>query len=145
LFYVLSNNEKQIRNFVASHWPKLYNSIIDENNFIKIINVKEKGALITLNLSDILFFNSSGNYIEIHHISKKYLIRQTLSSLLLKLDPQTFLRVHRFSVVNVNFIENVTYIKNGEYQIFLKDTSKITSSRNFKEDIKNKLKLKEIH
>lgn len=145
ILYALSNNEKKIRNFIAAHWPSLYQSIVDEKNYIKIINVKEKGTVLALDLSDILWFNSSGNYIEIHHTTKKYLIRQTFANLLLQLDPQTFIRVHRSSIVNIDFIEKIDYIKNGEYRITLKDSSKITSSRNFKDDIKNKLKLKDTY
>lgn len=145
LLYILSNNEKQIRNFVASHWPKLYQSIIDKKNHIKIINIKEKGTILALDINDIMWFNSSGNYIEIHHTTKKYLIRKTFATLLLQLDPQTFIRVHRSSIVNIDFIEKIDYIKNGEYRITLKDNLTITSSRNFKEDIKNKLKLKDIY
>jgi len=142
--YIVSNNEKQIRNFISSHWPRFYDFIIDKKGLIQIIKIKEKGTMVSLNVSEIMWFNSSGNYIEIHHLKKTYLIRQTMSSLILQLDSQIFLRVHRSYIININFIEQIDYIKNGEYKIILKDNSEITSSRNFKEDIQIKLKLKNI-
>ncbi|MGZ0014924.1 LytR/AlgR family response regulator transcription factor [Yeosuana sp. AK3] len=142
--YVISNNEKKIRSFIASHWPKFYDFIIDKKGLIQIIKIKEKGTIVSLNVDDIVWFSSSGNYIKIHHLRKTYLLRQTMASLLSQLDSQMFLRVHRSSIINIDFIEQINYMKNGEYKIILKDNSEITSSRNFKEGIRNKLKLEDI-
>jgi hypothetical protein len=144
LFYVISSNEVHIRNFIASYWPKLYKLIVDQKDVIQVITIKEKGTMISLDVNKIMYFESSGNYIEIHNEDKTYLLRQTMSRLLTELDPITFIRVHRSYILNINFIEHVSYIKNSEYRINLNDSTQITSSRNYKLNIKSLLKLKRI-
>ncbi|WP_340077836.1 LytTR family DNA-binding domain-containing protein [Leptobacterium sp. I13] len=144
LFHFTSNNEAQIRNFIASHWPKLYALITKDEKTIQVINIKDKGIDVSINVHEIIWFESAGNYMKLHMNERIYVLRQTMTSLYSSLNTDEFIRVHRSYIVNVNYVEKVDYMKSGMYRILLKDKNEIITSRNYKEDIAEKLKLKDL-
>ncbi|WP_248574855.1 LytTR family transcriptional regulator DNA-binding domain-containing protein [Flavobacterium sp. H122] len=67
---------------------------------------KEAGKEIRINTVDILFVKSSGNYIDIHTIQKKYTVREKISDFINEIsDPLEFLRVHRSYIVRIDKVE----------------------------------------
>lgn len=142
MFYGVANNEMQLRSLLGTHWPQLYDRITNSENYYKVIFLKDKGTTIAVNLQKVIWFESAGNYVQIHMKEKKYMHRLTMSKLCDKLDPNRFLRVHRSSIINLSYVHQVDYTKNGEYCISLINNVQINSSRNFREGIVQKLKLK---
>ena len=53
-----------------------------------------------------------------------------------KLDPNTFLRVHRSSIVNLQYVKEVRPEVDGEYGVFLLNGQKISMSRSYRSRIK---------
>ncbi len=66
--------------------------------------VKEGSKLIKVNLEEIRYFKSEGNYISIFMDDRKILTLMTLKELELKL-PSYFQKVHRSYIVNLNRID----------------------------------------
>lgn len=70
---------------------------------------KNGHELVTLNYSEIQYFKSDGNYIDIHTKENKYSIRQTLGNLINQIpEAANFIRVHKSYVVNKNLISKKT-------------------------------------
>ncbi len=70
--------------------------------------VKSEHKVIRVNLNDILFLESLGDYVAFQTNSHKILTLENLKDLALRL-PQSFVRVHRSFIVNldkIDFIEN---------------------------------------
>lgn len=68
--------------------------------------VRCNGKDIKINSSDVLFVQASGNYIELHTLNGKYLIREKISNFIeLTPDPIEYIRVSRSCVVRIDKIQ----------------------------------------
>ncbi|MES2177856.1 MAG: LytTR family DNA-binding domain-containing protein [Gemmatimonadota bacterium] len=64
--------------------------------------VRSGGGIIPVAVSDIVWFESSGDYVEAHTDRHKYLLHLALNRLEARLDPLKFVRIHRTHIVNLN-------------------------------------------
>lgn len=79
--------------------------------------LKDKGALIKIVLSDVLYFEALGDYVKIHTKEKKYAMRITMKNIETKLDFNDFVRVHRSYIVALSHVDKIkdhTVIIGGE-------------------------------
>ncbi len=97
--------------------------------------IRHNGALVKVNLADILYAEASDNYCYIHTTCGRYLLSQTLKSIEEKLDKERFMRVHRSYLVNLNAIE----IINDDHLII--NDSHITISRACKHELMTRISL----
>ncbi|MCP4272936.1 MAG: response regulator transcription factor [Gammaproteobacteria bacterium] len=94
---------------------------------------------LVLEMSDIQYIESAGNYACVHYQDQVIIIRQTLKKLLTQLDDKMFTQIHRSILVN---IEQITVIKphiNGEYVLNLLNGERLKVSRTFKQNIQGLL------
>lgn len=71
---------------------------------VKFLQVKDNGSTVRIQHTDILYIESSGNYINIHTKTEKILSRQSLEWAQEQLPEHQFLRVHRSFIVNTAVI-----------------------------------------
>jgi two-component system LytT family response regulator len=98
---------------------------------------KSKGRIIFLPVSEICWIGAEENYVRICTQSETHLLRETMSRLEEKLDPSTFLRVHRSSIVNLQYVKEVRPEVDGEYGVLLHNGQKIAMSRSYRSRIKS--------
>jgi DNA-binding LytR/AlgR family response regulator len=67
--------------------------------------IKDGYSTHVININEIVYIESEGNYINIFTSSKKYLSRQNMESILLDIDSNDFLKIHRSFVVNLNKVK----------------------------------------
>ncbi|SHF27071.1 LytR/AlgR family response regulator transcription factor [Pedobacter caeni] len=87
-------------------------------------------------VEEILYISSCAPYIAIRTQQKKHLHGESLKSMMDKLDPQQFIRIHKSTIVNVNHIRSYKSRLNGDYDILLKNEEEIRLSRNYASDFK---------
>ena len=92
-----------------------------------------------VDVDDIYWFESAGNYVHLHTKDKKHLIRQTLKNLESRLDPHRFVRVHRGAIVNLSQVKEILEKEYGDAIIALKNGARIPASRTHRQDIKRLL------
>lgn len=97
------------------------------------ILVKSSGRYFFLKTTDIDWIESSGNYVRIHSGGNNYLIRETMINMEKKLDSDTFFRIHRSTIINVNKVKELEQWFHGDYQVIMYNEEKLTMSRNYKE------------
>ncbi|HEY2040188.1 MAG TPA: LytTR family DNA-binding domain-containing protein [Edaphobacter sp.] len=98
---------------------------------------KSKGRILFLPVSEICWIGAEENYVRICTQSETHLLRETMTHLEEKLDPNTFLRVHRSSIVNLQYVKEVRPEVDGEYGVHLLNGQKIAMSRTYRSKIKN--------
>ncbi|RZU41929.1 LytR/AlgR family response regulator transcription factor [Edaphobacter modestus] len=98
---------------------------------------KSKGRILFLPVSEICWIGAEENYVRICTNSETHLLRETMTHLEEKLDPNTFLRVHRSSIVNLQYVKEVRPEVDGEYGVHLLNGQKISMSRTYRSRIKN--------
>ena len=106
--------------------------LLKESFFIKVGDRLEK-----IHISDIAHISVEDKYLNIYTEKKMYLARLALHNIMEKLPEDTFFRVHRNTIINVNFIENI-YPKDSQIEILGK---KILYSSRYGETLMRKLNL----
>ncbi|MEE4192789.1 MAG: LytTR family DNA-binding domain-containing protein [Halieaceae bacterium] len=100
------------------------------------IAVKEADQIIMLDTAEIDWIDAAGDYMCLHVKGTTHIMRSTLKSLMEKLAPDTFRRIHRSTIVNVDRIEQVTPQPRGEYLLDLDCGERLKVSRNYRDSIK---------
>lgn len=95
--------------------------------------IKGGGRIVFLNVSEIDWIEAADNYVRLHTSRESHLMRETLSNLEKRLDPIRFARVHRSTIINVQRIKELHPLFRGEYEIVLKDGTRVSSGRNYRD------------
>ena len=105
----------------------------------KMLPLKSSGKISFVEMDDIQYVTGSGYYIEIFTSDKKYLLRETLTSILTKLDQEQFIRIHRSSIINLQFLNEVIYGSGGEIEVQMKNGELLRLSKSYRDDFFQKL------
>ncbi|MBX2878007.1 MAG: response regulator [Saprospiraceae bacterium] len=108
-------------------------------NRSKMLPLKSSGKISFVDMDDIQYITGSGYYIEIFTTDKKYLLRETLTSILTKLDLEQFIRIHRSSIINLQFLNEVIYGGAGEIEVQMKNGELLRLSKSYRDDFFQKL------
>ena len=100
--------------------------------FVKIGSVLHK-----LDLREILWISSKGNYITINTKSKGHIVKMSLRKVLQFLPLEFFVQVHRSYIVQKSYI---TRIDMGLNEVYIEQTP-VPLGRKFKENLLEQLKL----
>lgn len=103
------------------------------------IVVKSDGEIVCLKPNEIDWAESAGNYVCLHVGNVTHILRETITALENRLGARQFLRVHRSTLVNVDRIKTLKPSLYGDYSILLRDGTKLTLSRGFRETVLRRL------
>lgn len=103
------------------------------------IVIKADGEIVCLKPQEIDWAESAGNYVCLHVGAATHILRETITALENRLGPRQFLRVHRSTLVNVDRIKTLRPSLYGDYAILLRDGTKLTLSRGFRESVLRRL------
>lgn len=101
--------------------------------------VKSGGRIHFIRMADIDWCEAAGNYVRMHVAHQEYLVRDTMSHLESQLDGQQFMRIHRSTIVNVDRIQEMQSSFNGEYVVLLRNGTRLTLSRGYRDAIQGRL------
>jgi two-component system LytT family response regulator len=103
------------------------------------IAIKSSGKVIFLKTSEVNWVEAADNYVNLHVGSESHLHRETMSALEEILDPSRFMRISRSTMVNVDCIKELQPLFHGEYSVILKDGTRLTLSRGYREKLQQLL------
>ncbi|WP_299766860.1 two-component regulator propeller domain-containing protein [uncultured Dokdonia sp.] len=107
-------------------------SIKKKDNKTTVVTIKHDGKSIKVKSSDIGYFKSSRNYIEVYTKSKKYLIRKKIDDFYDELpDTIEYIKVHRSYYVRIDKVNQ----KNGQKEVTVFNTT-IPVSKTYNENLK---------
>jgi two-component system LytT family response regulator len=95
--------------------------------------VKTGTHAVLLQISRIEWLAAEGDYVRIHAARESYLTRQTMNRIEAQLGVARFVRVHRSTIVNVEFIRQIHSLPGGDHAITLRDGTQVTLSRGYRE------------
>jgi len=102
---------------------------------ISRMTVKSAGRTVILATDEIDYVESAGNYLRLKVGKETHLIRESLSRLEEKLDPEKFVRIHRSTIVNVDRVREMHPLFNGDQAITLHDGTRLVMSRTYREKL----------
>jgi two-component system LytT family response regulator len=115
--------------------PEINNGLGNVNTgtgvpYLKRLVFKTRGKILFLPALDIRWIASEENYVRIHTGKETHLLRETMTNLEKRLDPEIFLRVHRSSIVNLEYVEEVRSAPDGD--VLLVNGERIPMSRSYR-------------
>lgn len=105
----------------------------------KSLPIKLAGRIYFIAIPDIQYIVASGYYIEIFTSNKKHLLRETLTNIMNKLDGDNFLRIHRSTIINTLFLEEINSLGLGDVEVVMKNKRVFKVSKSYKEGLFDKL------
>jgi two-component system LytT family response regulator len=107
--------------------------------YLERIPVEMRGKVRVVPVSEIDFIIASGPYAELYSGDRKYVIREAMQTLEEKLDPATFIRIHRSVIVRLDLVETLHKGAGGDYEVQLKSGRRLRVSRSRLEALEKKL------
>ena len=92
---------------------------------------KSRGRILFLPVSDIRWIGAEENYVRICTKTETHLLRQTMTDLEEKLDPEMFARVHRSAIVNLQYVKEVRTESRRDFSVLLINGQRIPMSRSY--------------
>jgi two-component system, LytTR family, response regulator len=102
--------------------------------------VRHQGRILLVRVDDIDWIEAASNYVQIHVRGKSFTLRETMGRLEERLDPAEFLRIHRSLIVRIDRIREMEPLLQGDYLIVLADGTRLTSSRSYRQRIRDLLR-----
>jgi two-component system LytT family response regulator len=118
---------------LAAQLRGLIADVHGRSRFAHRLMVSSHGTVSFVKTDEIAWIEGAANYVKLHVGRDIHTLRETLDGLLARLDPATFVRVHRSSVVNVDHIRRLYHWSHGDYMIELKDGGEVRMSRRYRE------------
>jgi two-component system LytT family response regulator len=91
--------------------------------------VKDGAKEILLPVEHIEWIEAAEYYSCLHANGRRFMLRETITSLTARLDPEQFVRIHRSSLVNLNQIREIYREGQGEGSVVLLDGRKLRMSK----------------
>jgi two-component system LytT family response regulator len=101
--------------------------------------VKSTGRVVFVRVEEIDWVEAADNYVELHVGTESHLHRETMSALEELLPPQKFMRISRSTIVNVDRIKELQPLFHGEYAVILRNGTRLTLSRGYREKLQQLL------
>lgn len=101
------------------------------DHFLTTLLVADGKMKTSIRAIDIMFISANPPYLNIHHQTKRYLLKETLKSMSEKLDNRLFVRIHKSTLVNISLVQSYRSRQNGDYDVVLLDGTTLRLSRNF--------------
>lgn len=121
---------------IKENLRKLLEEVKPEPQFLKRVPVKSANGTTFVPAEEIDWISAAGHYIELHIGNETHLIREKLSVIETKLDPQIFMRIHRSTIVNLERIKSLHPMFNGDQLVILKNGRELNLSRNYYDKLK---------
>ncbi len=102
----------------------------------KFVSATHLGKVYPLQVDEIIWAKSEGNYVRIFTKERFYMKRATLSELESTLNSRDILRIHKSHLVNINAITHFESSSHSDLMITLESGEQIKCSRNFSDQLK---------
>ena len=137
VIFVTAFDQYAVKAFEADALDYLVKPVRDER-FVKVIEkmrnrlntkispvekqlfVKDGNKCHLIRLSDIFLIESMDNYARLYFNDKTTYLKRSLNQLETTLDAETFFRINRSQIVNINYIQHIHHLPKGKLSITLK-------------------------
>jgi DNA-binding LytR/AlgR family response regulator len=101
------------------------------------IAIKTRGKILLIHPGDILAVEAEGNYVLLRRPTESYLLRESISTMVEKLQAYGFIRIHRSVLVNASSVEEIHPGTSGEYVLRIAGGREYMVSRTYKNNLKS--------
>jgi two-component system LytT family response regulator len=117
----------------------LVNKVKEESGPIDRIFVKTGSRIDVIPVSEIIRIDAQDDYAEIITAKKSYLKKETMNYLEKNLPQSNFIRIHRSSIINTDYMDKIEKYGKESYLVVLKDGSRVNVSKSRIKALRNTL------
>jgi two-component system LytT family response regulator len=93
--------------------------VADAGQYLEQLSVKSVGRIECVRLADVRWIEASGNYVMLHQAGRSIMHRAPLGRLAQRLDPASFMQVHRGAIVRVDQLQSLHAAGDGGFRLEL--------------------------
>lgn len=97
------------------------------------IPIRTGERIYFVGVDEIDWIEAADYYVILHTGKKTHLLRESLSSLIARLDPRKFRRIHRSTIVSLSQIQELRPHFQNEHQVILKDSTALKLGPSYKD------------
>lgn len=112
--------------------------------YLEWVTIRKDERIILLKVEEIHWVEARGNYVYLKTVEGGHMLRATINSIEAKLDPDTFVRVNRSTIVNLHYIKELQVWRPGEYRVVMRGGKSFAFTRGYREHMEAFLKNKTI-
>lgn len=116
----------------APSTPVAEASVAGHGKYVERLLVSADGRVAAVRTADIDWIEGAGNYVRLHINKVGRLVRLTLASLEERLDPNTFVRIHRSAIVNLDRVRELQPWFSGDFVVLLTNGEQLRLSRTYR-------------
>src|SRR5262245_3694106 len=88
---------------------------LSRRRYLERLPVRSQGRIDLIDVRTIDWLGAADNYVSIHCGRRTHLLRETLANLERLLDPATFVRIHRSTMVRIDQVARLDAMLRGDY------------------------------
>ena len=116
---------------VSDDVKRLLEQLNRDRKPLERIMVKKGARYFFVKAAEIVYIEADEKYIKLHTMAESFLVRDTMSKMVERLNPEMFARIHRSYIVNIDFIKEIQPWSHGDYVVILRNQERLTLSRRF--------------
>jgi two-component system LytT family response regulator len=129
---------EKLKDVLAEVAPEAIDAMSDDGDsnsgrYEKLINIKDKGQIFRVDVDSIERIEAAGDYMVIYTADNSLILRETMKDLERRVDPRSFQRVHRSTIVNLDQVRQVRPHTNGECFLVLESGAEVKVSRSYRD------------
>jgi two-component system, LytTR family, response regulator len=101
--------------------------------------IKETGQVWFVKVADIDWIEAADYYACVHVGSKTHVLRRSMTDLEQELDQDSFCRIHRSSIVNLDRVDRIELNEDGEHDVILNTGARLRLSRRYRKELQSRL------
>jgi len=102
---------------------------VTEPGYLTRLFVRERGAVRPIRTSAVQHLESNDDYVTVHAAAERFDMQITMAELEGRLDPASFLRIHRRFIVNMDHVTSIVPVDGSRFEVKLRDGTALTVSR----------------
>jgi hypothetical protein len=107
--------------------------------FLRVVSVGVRGRVTLVQIEDVDWIETQGNYLALHAGVATHLIRETSVAFEAKIDPAQFVRIHRRVIVAIDRIREIVPLAGGDAVVRLIDGRELRVSRGLRATVRQAL------
>lgn len=132
---VMQHGEENLSSIRSLAESLLQEAGTGKSNYPSKILVQSKNKLLALNTEDIIWIEAEKDYSNLVTANQKYLSNYGIGQIANKLDPETFIRVHRSAIINIHFVKEI-FKHPSSYDVKMTNGDVVRVSRSYLDNIR---------
>ena len=94
--------------------------------------IRCEGKIVFLRNSEIEWIEAASNYVRVHAGQRVFAVREAIGDFQKTLSPDTFIRIHRSVIVNIDAVSEMQGCGGGEYVVVLRSGKELPLGRTYR-------------